>query len=307
MTTRSIAAALAAFLGLGLGCDRGRAPEAGGGGEPVDALLEVYEYDPEAPLPFRFADAGREENAVRFSFRTWERETVDGLFALPAPERGSAPHPTVVYFHRLAEDESAALALRDALAPLGVGVLSVRSPVKRLAAAGGEGAREKRRESFRNRRMAVLEARSALDAIVARGLADAGRVAAVGASAGGGPAVVFGAVEARCRAVAALSTGADDFARAIPDRAAKIDEEARRTVASVDPLVFAPLVSPRPLLVVRGEADEQVTLASARALLDAAREPKRFLSIPGEPHRLPLAAVAPALVEFLGPPLGPAR
>lgn len=297
------AAALVFVLALVLGCDRGETPPRNGDAS-LDFIHEVYEYDPEAPLPFRFTDEpeeGEGPGAVRFSFRTWERETVDGLVALPAT--GTAPHPTVVYFHRLMEDEKAATSIRDALAELGVAVLSVRSPLKRLAEAGGEGAKEKRRESFRNRRMAVLEARSALDAIVARGLADPRRVVAVGASAGGGPAVVFGAVEPRCRAVAALSTGADDFFRAIPDRAAKIDEEARRTVASVDPLVFAPLLSPRPFLVVRGDGDEQVTLASARALHDAAKEPRRFLSIPGEPHRIALAAVAKPLAEFLAEPL----
>jgi dienelactone hydrolase len=306
MTSRLSAALLLVAIA---GCDGGDAKPRPGGVSMAE-LLEVYEYDPDAPLPFRFDDEAAAPGepgsiCVRFTFRTWEREPVPGLIALPTT--GTAPFPTIVYFHRIVEDETAALAVRDALKELGVAVLSVRLPVKRQSDAGGDAAREKRMQSFRNRRMAVLEARSALDAAVARGIADPRRVAAAGASAGGGPAVVFAAVEPRARAVAALSTGAAEYARSIPERASKIDEEARRTVASVDPVEFAPLVSPRPFLLVRGELDDEVSDESARALLAAARGPKRYVTIPSEGHRIALASVAPVLVEFFGESIAPKR
>jgi fermentation-respiration switch protein FrsA (DUF1100 family) len=182
-------------------------------------------------------------------------------------------------------------------------VLAVRLPVKRQAES--KGAAEKRRESFRNRRLAVLEARSALDAAAAKGLVDSARVAALGASMGGGPAIVFGAVEPRAKAVAALSTGADDVSRTIPERAGGIADNARRTVASVDPLVFAPHLAPRPFLLIRGEADADVSDASARALLNAAREPKAFVTLPGAAHRFDVALAAPELLRFLRPVLAP--
>ncbi len=267
----------------------------------LEELLEVYDYDPDAPLPFAFepaveAGGGR---AIRFRFRTWERESVPGLLVLPAG--GSGPHPLVVYFHRSGEDESAALEWAAALEEIGAACLSIRQPASR--AAGGSAARaEKRRESFRNRRLAVLEARSALDAVAAESFIDPNRVAAVGAGTGGGPSVVFAAVEPRVRAVVAISSGASDLNRTIPERAVdQYAEEARRTIAAIDPLVFAPRIPPRPILAVRGALDPEVSEASARAFLEAAGEPRRLATVEGAAHVIPLADAAAVVSEFLLP------
>jgi len=45
-------------------------------------------------------------------------------------------------------------------------------------------------------------------------------------------------------------------------------------------------ISPRPLLVIAGEADDDIDLAGVRRLLEFAREPKELVVVTGADHEL---------------------
>jgi fermentation-respiration switch protein FrsA (DUF1100 family) len=45
-------------------------------------------------------------------------------------------------------------------------------------------------------------------------------------------------------------------------------------------------ISPRPLLVIAGEADEGIDLAGVERLFELAREPKELLAVKGADHEL---------------------
>lgn len=52
-----------------------------------------------------------------------------------------------------------------------------------------------------------------------------------------------------------------------------------------DPLKDAAAISPRPLLVIHGSADQSVPVEEARQLYDRAKEPKKLLIVEGADHR----------------------
>ena len=66
---------------------------------------------------------------------------------------------------------------------------------------------------------------------------------------------------------------------------------------TVSPIQWIDRVSPRPLLIVHGDADEVIPLEHAHKLYQKAKEPKELKIIPGAEHKLRLeeAAVATAL------------
>lgn len=53
---------------------------------------------------------------------------------------------------------------------------------------------------------------------------------------------------------------------------------------SVDPASYIKAISPRPILLIHGDADEVVPVEMARVLFDAARDPKELWIVPGAKH-----------------------
>ncbi len=66
---------------------------------------------------------------------------------------------------------------------------------------------------------------------------------------------------------------------------------------TISPIHWIDKISPRPLLLVHGDADEVIPLEQARWLFQKAKEPKELAIIPGAKHKLRLeeAAMATAL------------
>jgi uncharacterized protein len=69
-------------------------------------------------------------------------------------------------------------------------------------------------------------------------------------------------------------------------------EEWRRGFETITPLDWIDRISPRPLLLVHGDADEVIPLEHARRLYRKAKEPKELKIIPGAKHRLRLEDAA---------------
>lgn len=66
--------------------------------------------------------------------------------------------------------------------------------------------------------------------------------------------------------------------------------------AEVEPERYAARISPRPLLIVHGEADDVVPYPHAERIFAAARDPKELVRIPGGGHQLRRDAVAVSAV-----------
>jgi putative redox protein len=73
-------------------------------------------------------------------------------------------------------------------------------------------------------------------------------------------------------------------------------EEWQRGFETVSPIKWIDKISPRPLLLVHGDADELIPLEHAHKLYQKAKEPKELKIIPGAKHKMRLEKAAMAFV-----------
>ena len=69
-------------------------------------------------------------------------------------------------------------------------------------------------------------------------------------------------------------------------------KEWQRGFETITPINWIDRISPRPLLLVHGDADELIPLEHARRLYQKAKEPKELKIIPGAQHRMRLDKAA---------------
>jgi dipeptidyl aminopeptidase/acylaminoacyl peptidase len=73
-------------------------------------------------------------------------------------------------------------------------------------------------------------------------------------------------------------------------------EEWQRGFETISPVNWVDKISPRPLLLVHGDADELIPLEHARRLYQKAKEPKELETIPGAKHKMRLEKAA---IDFI--------
>jgi dipeptidyl aminopeptidase/acylaminoacyl peptidase len=73
-------------------------------------------------------------------------------------------------------------------------------------------------------------------------------------------------------------------------------EEWQRGFETVSPINWIDKISPRPLLLVHGDADELIPLKHAHRLYQKAKEPKELKIVPGAKHKMRLEKAAMAFV-----------
>jgi dienelactone hydrolase len=218
-----------------------------------------------------------------------------GRLWLPRPANGELP--VVLLQHRAGESaasaEIEAIALR--LAQRGAAVAAIDFPLHggrgdaklgaRLARAlGGErdAAPPDLVQEFA--RQAVVDLERALDACASLPELDLDRVGYVGLGLGARIGTVFAGLDARVRVVALAFPGAGD------------------AVDGVDASAFVARIAPRPLLLIHAGRSDADAARGARALFDAAGNPKQECRVGSDVSGDP--AVPNALERFLAPALG---
>jgi len=73
-------------------------------------------------------------------------------------------------------------------------------------------------------------------------------------------------------------------------------EEWQKGFETISPIKWIDKISPRPLLLVHGDADELIPLEHAHRLYQKAKEPKELKIIPGAKHKVRLEKAAMAFV-----------
>lgn len=197
------------------------------------------------------------------------REQVPGVLLVPDGfyERDQRAPAALLLHGFTSRKERMVEGIGRALLTHGVASLAIDLPL--------HGAREGTVEdlSFRNPlqlvgtwRLALAEARLAIDYLAGLAMVDAGRLALVGYSLGAYLGVVVAANDARVQAVV-LASGGD-----LPDRT----PFASIVRAAADPLRAVRKLAGRPLLMVNGRYDRTITAVQAERLYEAAREPKEL-------------------------------
>ncbi len=155
---------------------------------------------------------------------------------------------------------------------------------------------------------------AAIEFLCALEQADENRLSLLGFSGGAAVAIHRAALDSRISAVAACACPADFGSLANEETGAGCIQHFRNIgvirdndfppsvemwlsgFQAVSPIHSVDKISPRPLLLVHGDADEVVPLEHAHRLYRKAREPKELLMVPGAKHRLRLEEQAMAAV-----------
>lgn len=144
--------------------------------------------------------------------------------------------------------------------------------------------------------------------------ADESRLTLLGFSAGAAVSIYVAAQDTRVSSLAACACPADFGFLASPETAPSTIQHFRDVglirddrfplsneawidgFRAISPIQWIDRISPRPLLLVHGDADELVPLEHAHRLYQQAKEPKELVVIPGAKHRLRLEQKAMAAV-----------
>lgn len=271
---------LLAIALIGAACD----DEGGREDERVPGAGALREYDPDATLDATEEPVERTGAfvATKVTYRSLD-ETVPGYLSLPTA--GGQPFPCIVVQHGFNGSKEDARGVWEPFAAAGFGTLAIdarlhgeRGTPSQLEAASGNAVDMR----------AVLEGtavdlRRGLDYLSRRPECDEDRLGFLGLSMGAFLGAVVAGADERVRATALVVGGGDwrtffeqtelpelGWAR---ESAANLDD-AVEELDPIDPANWVGLVSPRPVLMINGDADTIVPPDSARALHEAAGEPK---------------------------------
>jgi cephalosporin-C deacetylase-like acetyl esterase len=180
--------------------------------------------------------------------------------------------------------------LAAAWAPYGFACLTIDAPLHGERAAGAFDVLSLLTQPYTGMRFVVqnvVDLRRAVDVIETRSDLDEQRIAYVGFSMSTFLGVQFVAMEPRIRAACLALGGAGlfHFFASTATDGRRADQEA---VASlVDPLHYAALIAPRPVLQVNSETDQIVPAALGHMLYGALAEPKRIIWFRGAHGEFP--------------------
>lgn len=239
----------------------------------LDAVENPDGSWPEDPLD------GRQEYHVTFS--SVHDQRVPALLTLPG--NISPPFPIILMLHGALGHKSSFNQIKrsDFLTASGYATLRIDGQYRGEREIASPGGTESQAQYYYRNRDAMIQTAidlmRAIDYLETRDDIDVRKIGFCGFSMGGMVGTMFCAHDPRVRAVALGITGGD-FSKF---KSLGGDEEAadrfREAARIIDPIYYASMISPRPLLMINGSRDEIIPKAATEALFDAAREPKRIL------------------------------
>jgi dienelactone hydrolase len=256
----------------------------------VDARVRelCYRYDRDAPLEPEDDRVLGEERGVRtthFAISSTHGQRVAGLIWAPL-SRGANAYPTLLLQHgagsRKEDDYIRITATRWAQRGATCIAIDAHEHGERFHSQERQQAVWARPWTRRDHAVQMcVDLQRTVDYLEARGDVDLARLGYLGFSMGTINGVAFVALDARVKR-AAFAIGGASLLRLWPqpeDAQARADLE---TVAGmVDPVHFAPLIAPRPVLLVNGLRDEVIPPECGQALFDALGEPKQIVWFDG--------------------------
>ena len=264
------------------------------GGVATAADRALFAYDVDAPLNLRktveSTKNGVEVSAISFS--SPDGGSVPGLLFDPVDRAG--PRPGIVLMHGMPGNARSMAGQGQGLAEHGAVVIAIDAPFARRDGPPLRFITEDRVEQIR----LIKDLQRAVDVLRARANVDDDRIAYVGISYGGAMGALFVGVERRLKAAALVvgdgglvshSTGPEDFS-AMASLSCAVRVNWLRAMTPIEPIRFLPHAPPTALLLQSGQLDNLVPVADARALHDAAPEPKTIRWY-GAGHALNLQAL----------------
>lgn len=262
-----------------------------------------YRYDRSLPLETEEGKPEDQGGVRRLHFRitSIHGERVPGHLRLPP---GMGPHPAVILQHGAGSKKEDAYiagpAARWAREGYATVAIDAHNHGARAPVAGGPSGSGLHILPWRRRDHAVqmaVDLMRVVDYLATRADIDGGRIGFVGFSMGTIMGVPFVGLDRRVKA-AVFCIGGSRLG-IVPEGADPALGADHRLVSELtDPAHFAPLIAPRPALMINGRRDEVVPPAAGQRLFDALREPKEITWFDGG-HTGLTGALFKRMWEFL--------
>ena len=252
----------------------------------------LFRYDRSAPL---LVDSGAktEQHGIvreRLSYASINLARVPAL--LTYDPTTPSPRPVLMIQHglRSSKDDPRLGDLAAAWAPYGFACLTVDAPLHGERAIGEFELMALLAQPYTGLRFVVqnvVDLRRAVDLIEERSDLATDRIAYVGFSMSTLLGVQFVALEPRLRAACLALGGAGLFHFFASQQGAATRADVELVASLVDPLHFAGLIAPRPVLQVNSETDQVVPAALGHMLYSALAEPKQIIWYRGQHGEMP--------------------
>ena len=265
----------------------------------------IFRNDSAKPLDPQRSSNGKYEQV---SFLANDGQRIPGLLALPANATG--PYPCVVVQHGLDSSKADAVQFLDTINNAGSGAIAIDARIH-----GDRGTRAQREAAFKDPAAmrdvlvaSVRDLRRTLDYLATIPQCDPTRTGYLGFSLGAIMGAMVSGVDTRVHAAALLSGGGDwdvmlagtsnPFLQSYKNPAKRA--QAVQMLAPIDPDVWIPKMAGRSVFFANGTRDDVIVPASARALHDAAKDPKQVVWWDGghSPEGLQVATTFNALVQW---------
>jgi pimeloyl-ACP methyl ester carboxylesterase len=252
----------------------------------------LFRYDRSAPLAVEPVETETGRNLIRerLTFASINEARVPALLSYD-PETPS-PRPVLIVQHglRSSKDDPRLADLAAAWAPHGFAILTIDAPLHGERAAGELDLVSLLAQPYTGLRFVVqnvVDLRRAVDLLETRADIVPTRIAYVGFSMSTFLGVQFVALEPRVRAACLALGGAGLFHFFSSQQGVGRSPDLELVASLVDPLHFAGLIAPRPVLQVNSETDQIVPAALGHMLHGALQEPKRAIWYRGEHGEIP--------------------
>jgi dienelactone hydrolase len=269
----------------------------------------LFRYDRHAPLRLVKHREERSGTVVRerLFYASINDHRVPALLTYD-PDTPS-PRPVLIIQHGLhsSKDDPRLADLSAAWAPFGFACLTIDAPLHGERADGDLDLMQLLGHPYTGLRFVVqnvVDLRRGVDAVEERADLDAGRLAYVGFSMSAFLGVQFVALEPRVRAACFALGGAGLFHFFSAQAAQSVRQDLELVANLVDPLHFAGMIAPRPVLQVNSETDQIVPAALGHMLYGALGEPKRSIWFQGAHGEIPDDVIG-AMRLFLSDALDP--
>ena len=275
-------------------------------------LAALYAYDNTAALNVTVSDTKDSAKTVeeRIEFDSTKGGRVTGLFIRP---KAVAKPGVILALHGLGMNKDFARPLAAFLADKGYAVLGLDAALHGDRKVPGKEMFGDIDSTSAAMVQTIVDYRRAMDYLAMRKDVRSEAFGLIGVSMGAIQGTIVAAVDQRV-ASSLLVVGGGDWSKfaagstrpeAAAMKALLQNPAVAAEAAKFDPMTFAPFLSPRPAWFVNGRQDTVIPVEAAKALQEAAGEPKRIIWYDGD-HIPPIPVALQAMNEWAAQALQPA-
>jgi dipeptidyl aminopeptidase/acylaminoacyl peptidase len=244
-----------------------------------------FAYDRAAPLAAQVAEPTRSRGftSIKFSIQG-SRERVPGILTIP--DSITEKPAVLLLLHGMGGRKEELLAVAAMASAAGYATVAIDAPLHGERKVDSKAIIDPDARLTRQHWIdAIVDWRRAIDYLQTRSDIDSKRLIILGTSMGGMMGSMLAGADDRVSAAAILIAGGDWMTlfkgsshKSVAIFRDKTDAEVSALVeqymADIDPVKWISKVAPRPVLFINGSKDDIIPMASAEALINAAKEPK---------------------------------